>query len=253
MPRKIFITFGAGGQNYYDAISRLCEQAEKTGLFDEIKGLTDNDLRADEEFWSKHGNFIINNPRGFGYWLWKPYIILKELENMEYDDVLVYCDSGNEINYHAKEEFERLIDSIYENQFIGTNTWHHTKKWTKRDILVELDMDKDEILNQYQHQSGASMYVKNDTIIDFVKEWYARCENYHNIDDSPSDIPNYPEFIENRHDQSIFNLLTLKYNLRCTDFDPTYFENWNDYNLIRCRPVLVTRNKSGTSLYRELD
>ena len=36
---------------------------------------------------------------------------------------------------------------------------------------------------------------------------------YHNIDDTPSIIPNYPNFKEHRHDQSIFSLLTKKYNL----------------------------------------
>jgi hypothetical protein len=253
MPNNVFITFGAGGQNYYEAVNRVCNQAKKTELFDVIKGITDNDLKNDSSFWSRHGSFIMDNPRGFGYWLWKPYIILKELEQMSYGDVLVYCDCGNEINYHARDEFKRLIDIIGKKQLIETSGGQPVRKWTKRDLLVQLNMDNDNILDQTQHQAGLTMYVKNDTILNFVTEWYNLCENYHNIDDSPSDIPNHPEFIENRHDQSVFNILTLKYNLRCTDFDPTYFEDWNDYNLIRYRPAVTARNKTGTSCYRELD
>jgi hypothetical protein len=32
--------------------------------------------------------------------------------------------------------------------------------------------------------------------------------NYHLIDDSPSVIPNYPSFHENRHDQTLISLLS---------------------------------------------
>ncbi len=224
----------------------------KIELFDEIKGITDNDLRNDTSFWEKHGDFIINNPRGFGYWLWKPYIILKELENMSYGDVLVYFDCGNEINYHARDEFRRLIDSIGDRQLIATSAGQPIKNWTKRDLLVKLNMDNEETLKYCQHQTGVEMYIKDDTIVNFVKEWYGLCEDYHNIDDSPSNIQNYPEFIEHRHDQSVFDLLSIKYGLRNTDFDPTYYENWNDYNLVSSRPVLTARNKTGTSYYKEL-
>jgi len=48
---------------------------------------------------------------------------------------------------------------------------------------------------------------------DFVNEWYNVGCDYHNIDDSPSIIKNLDSFIEHRHDQSIFSLLTKKYDL----------------------------------------
>jgi len=252
MSKKVFITFGAGGRNFYEAIFRICMQAKKTDLFDEIKGFSDNELRNDISFWNKHGDFISKNSRGFGYWLWKPYLILQELNKMSYGDVLVYCDCGNEINYHAKEEFNKLLESVPEKQLIATNTGCSTREWTKRDLLVLLAMDNDTVLFQNQHQTGTIIFVKNDNIMNFVREWYSLSENYHNIDDSPSRIQNYREFVEHRHDQSIFNLLTIKYNLRNIDFDPTYFSNWNDYNLIKNRPIVTTRNKTGRSFYKEL-
>lgn len=113
-------------------------------------------------------------------------------------------------------------------------------------------MDNDNVLCQNQHQANTTIFYKNDNIMNFVNEWYSLCEKYHNIDDSPSRIQNYREFVEHRHDQSVFSLLTIKYNLRNIDFDPTYFQNWNDYNLIRHRPVVTARNKTGRSFYKEL-
>lgn len=37
---------------------------------------------------------ILSQQRGAGYWLWKPYIIYKNLIELRDDDVLLYCDSG---------------------------------------------------------------------------------------------------------------------------------------------------------------
>ena len=49
--------------------------------------------------------------------------------------------------------------------------------------------------------------------VDLVNEWYNISCNYHMIDDTPSIIPNVGSFKEHRHDQSIFSLLTKKYNI----------------------------------------
>lgn len=35
--------------------------------------------------------------RGAGYWIWKPFIILRQLKKQGNNDFLVYCDSGIEI------------------------------------------------------------------------------------------------------------------------------------------------------------
>ena len=71
MSFKHFITFCAGKPNYYEAGNRLVKQATNLNLFDEISCYTEEKLKSDSEFWEKHSNFIENNPRGYGYWLWK--------------------------------------------------------------------------------------------------------------------------------------------------------------------------------------
>ena len=45
----------------------------------------------------------------------------------------------------------------------------------------------------------------------FLKRWLKIFEkNYELIDDSPSKIKNHIDFVENRHDQSIFSLISKK-------------------------------------------
>ena len=67
--RVVFITFGAGGQNYIDAGNRLIGQAKSTGLFDQNTLYTEDTLRSDPDFWKLHHQFIQENNRGYGYWL----------------------------------------------------------------------------------------------------------------------------------------------------------------------------------------
>lgn len=95
---KEFITFGAGGDNYIEAGNRLIEQAKSLELFDKITLYKDADLKADTEFWEKHGDFIEKNKRGYGYWIWKPYLIKKSMDSMKDGDILLYADCGCEID-----------------------------------------------------------------------------------------------------------------------------------------------------------
>jgi hypothetical protein len=48
----------------------------------------------DNSFVEKN-NHILNQPRGAGYWLWKPYVIVKALSQMNDNDLLFYTDSGS--------------------------------------------------------------------------------------------------------------------------------------------------------------
>ena len=95
---KSIITFGAGSQDYYDAVKRLTKQSTELELFDNIIGYTDKNLKNDNIFWEKHSNFITNNKRGYGYWIWKPYLIKKTMDNMKDGDILLYLDCGCEIS-----------------------------------------------------------------------------------------------------------------------------------------------------------
>lgn len=90
--QNIFITFG--NPTYHNSVKRICKEAENLDFFTKIYGFTEVDLKQDEYFWNNHGNFIENNNRGYGYWLWKSYLIQKELNRINENDILIYCDAG---------------------------------------------------------------------------------------------------------------------------------------------------------------
>jgi hypothetical protein len=206
---KRFITFGGDGQHFYDAGNRLINQVQNLNIFDETQLYTDEYLKKDTEFWTQHGDFIIANPRGYGYWLWKPYILKKNLEKMREGDILLYLDCGCEIDIRKKNELEKQIENVKTEKYIGSYT-HTESEWTKIDLFHLLDMVEDKYLYSPQRQGGILLFLVCDKIIQMVNEWYSYACHYPNINDTPSSHPNICYFQEHRHDQSIFSLLSKK-------------------------------------------
>jgi len=81
------------------------------------------------------------------------------------------------------------------------------------DLIKKMDMNKDEFLNTRQRQAGTLLFLVCKETRQLINEWYELACDYHNIDDSPSISENLIGFREHRHDQSIFSLLSKKYNL----------------------------------------
>jgi hypothetical protein len=226
-----FITFGSH-DNYIKAGERLLEQANKINIFTETLLYTPEFLKNDVDFWNQHGEFIHKNNRGYGYWLWKPFIIKKTMEKMSNGDILLYLDCGCELGSSRKNELLKCIDVVKTDKIVGT-TVSVEGDWNKMDLIDKLDMNKPEYLITAQRQGGTNLFLVCDETRNLVNEWYKLGCDYHNIDDSPSNIKNLDGFKEHRHDQSIFSLLTKKYNL---------FSKHSLKNAIYC-----IRNRSGTS------
>ena len=172
---------------------------------------TDKDLINYTDFWNKHKDFIQNNHRGDGYWIWKPFLIKETIKNIKDGDILIYTDAGCEWNINGFKRFQEYINILNnsENNILSFHLEHLEKTWTKMDLINELNAyDK---LNTLQLVGGIFFIKKCEKTVAFLEEWYNVMCNYHFIDDTPSILPNDPSFIEHRHDQSCFSLLCKKY------------------------------------------
>ena len=233
-------TFGGGGQNFYEAVDRISNELKTTNVFDRIVPVIDTDLKNDKVFWNTHCEFIEKNKRGYGYWIWKPYLIMKTLEVMQNNDILFYIDSGCEIADYSQESIE-LLKKIIENcntyNILYTQTSHDEKSYTKMDVFAHLNLINEDIMNSIENQATVIIIKKTKLTVEFIKEWYNSSCNYNLINDEPSILQNHPTFIENRHDQSIFSLL-LK-----TD----KYKQLNTANNILNEPypILLSRKRSG--------
>jgi hypothetical protein len=233
-----FLTFGSHG-SYNDAVDRLVRQTNNLNIFTDINGKYGRCLEKDSEFINKHYKFVINNKRGFGYWIWKPYLINKQIENMEDGDIFFYCDVGCELGIENKDKFLECIDLVKKEKLMYTRALNCFEiTWCKKDLLDKLEMNDEKYLNSEQIQASIILLLVCPETRRLIKDWYEISCNYHNIDDSPSISKNYDSFIEHRHDQSVFSLLVKKYNLISEN---TLLED----------VIYIFRNKGGISRIKE--
>ena len=156
---------------------------------------------------------ILGRKRGNGYWLWKPYFIFKTLnEKLDYGDYLIYTDAT--VLY--KNNINILIDFIKKK---NKDMWFYKlpfleKMYCKRDCFILMGADSSYYTNTYSYNAAFQLYKKSDFSMNFLKEYiyYGTDKRIITDDINTFQLPNYKEFKDHRHDQSILSILIKKYN-----------------------------------------
>ena len=210
-PKKVFISFAAGP--HFDS-QYIARDARRLNLFDEIKAYGAEDLGG--RFWARHGAFIADNRRGYGFWIWKPFLIQRELAALRDDDILVYSDAGAIIR-PGEEAHAAMVQSFQHVQKVPAgicaSAINFSHKWCKEDAFVALGVTQDKDKQNNQYEGGRIICRKNPTSMRLVNYWAALAwgRHYHLFDNSPSRLPNHKDFREHRHDQAIFSILMHRY------------------------------------------
>lgn len=223
-PNKKYLLFFGDDKHFKHQKIRLKAQAENTGWFDEIIVETPDTI---SEFIQEHKELFAYK-RGFGYWLWKPYIILKTLNKINEGDLLFYVDSGATIVKHRDYRFREYCDfliSANEPVAVFSSTFyerlHNKMEVLKRFKINGIPLDKNEdFLNSYYVESGIFMCRKCSYTFSFVQEWLDLMteDNYSLTTDESSYDVQVAGYIEHRHDQSILSILS---KLRNANIIPT--------------------------------
>ncbi|WP_146673446.1 hypothetical protein [Thioclava sp. F36-6] len=217
MGKVVFITYATG--NFTPLADELCQSALRVG-FDEAKALGPNDLS--KEFKTANAALLAEK-RGAGYWAWKPEIIRNSLNLLSPGDLLVYCDSGRN-PYYRFNRFPGLLAkrAMKEGLLLNATVPQHGNlaRWTKRDCLTVLNMDRDDVICRPQIQSGWSFWTPCEMAFRVLDDWGKACTDPRCVSDSPNTLglPNYPEFVDHRHDQSILTLLIYRDQLPHLDY-----------------------------------
>lgn len=249
------------------SLARLNTQAEDLKFFNSILLGTENDLNL--EFRIKFIDKLILGSRGYGYWSWKPKIILQVLNKINYGDSILYIDAGCHLNklglWRLEEYFKILEESnsgilafqaktptpdISPLRYDGRTLFNQPNyQWIKGDLLDYFGVRQDV---NYTHAqaigAGIILLKKNEISLKIISEWLSIIENnYSLLDDTPSVSENLPGFLEHRHDQAIFTLLSIKYQV------PTLsaYEYWYpkadrlqpDWEPIKYFPIHARRDK----------
>jgi len=163
----------------------------------------------DKEFLEKNKN-IFSQKKGAGYWLWKPWIILKTLQIIKENAIVIYADSG--FVFHSP--LQPLIDLAIQHPIIlvdyDPSLHGNLGQITKRETLVKMGCDTP-VSRQGKHLWAAfSVFRNTSESREFVKKWLEYCSDESILTDTPSTLPEYPEFRGHAHDESVLSTL---YNL----------------------------------------
>ncbi len=232
-PKKVFLTFAAGPD--FDT-RYLVEDVRRLNLFDSLYGLGPQDLG--EAFWARHGAFVRAHARGYGFWIWKPFIIQRCLRAMRDDDILVFSDAGaivrpeDGMRARLEEQFRKIyqwpvgLGGAFAGALVGG---YASRIYCKADVFAALGVSTEKERAALQYEGGRIICRKHPAAMRIIDLWarLAWARLYHLFDDSPSRLPNHVRFREHRHDQAIFSILMHRYGGR----------KWNHDVFERCRGI----------------
>jgi len=206
MKNKItYITY-ATGEKYLDASIKIFDDTKK--FFDSAILYKKEDI--DINFYEKNSK-VLNSKRGAGYWLWKPYLILKAMNKINEGDIIFYLDLGD----HLHSDIYNMIDkTVMDNSgFFLVNGNFINKDWTKYDCFNLMNCYEEKYTESTQLEAGCCAFRKDNNVISFLKEWLFFCCNYDIISDDQS-VRIDRSFNEHRYDQSILTNLKIKHEIK---------------------------------------
>lgn len=253
------VSFADGTPSIVAAGERLFTQAKNSTWFDSVTIWDLNKIKILDQAWHlKHHNFIKENRRGFGYWIWKSKIIHLMMEIVPKDDLIVYLDAGCEINTQGHEKFKDYLEiakalEIFCFYLDGLN--YQIIQWTKKELLDKFHIYiEDTLVFQPQIEAGFLVLRNSENCKKLIKKWSTlSTEDNYILSNDIITCSQSQDFVENRHDQAILSLLLYTADFGCTIRNENYFPNaWKKNTHPLHYPIAAFRNLSGTSRINEM-
>ena len=224
---RIYCTFS--GRQYDETTQRIVEDAPKFGV-DEVRIYDDRWLLGTEFYKVNRWIFDLksrNEHRGFGWYSFKPFVILNEMHRLliertderggpgyedTHDDIILWTDADTFPIADLTPLYEQCRKDGGIMLFAAEGCVQGA--WTKRSCMKAMACDT-EYYRRSQHAVGRFMLFEagNYRAKQFLMEWQTYLLNPACIGLEPSP-DEYPEYIEHRSDQSILGNLAHKYKLK---------------------------------------
>ena len=215
-----FSNYGTDGY-YDDSIERLKSSFLQNGG-DEIHHYDEVSIPLTTK---EREYFNAYKDQAFGFYGFKPIIILDVLSKIDDGDMVLYHDAGRpEYKYEFKSDL-KLLANIVKQQYQGIGLshggWEHNKL-TRDYCFKAMGCDTPYIRGKKQLAASWGVYEKNPKSLAFIGEWKKWCLNYDVIRTEEQDEQNHKEFEAHRWDQSILTNLFYMYSLKPLP----NFESW---------------------------
>ena len=265
MPSNIFLCSFAS-PDLFISKRRFLNQAKSMNFYKSIKVYGFNNLLKETKI-KINKYLLLNERRGYGFWIWKPEIILNALMSIPDDSILQYSDLGCHINSAGLERLKEYQSICSKKNMITFQYFEPENKksnliyadyleykYTKSDLMNFFNLNYESIhMNSPQIISGTFFIKKNKENIELIKCWLKIFNNMSLIDNSISVTKNHKEFIEHRHDQSALSLLCKLNNIfSLSAYDHCEWaldENGRNWSHLTAAPVQARRNLKYISFY----
>ena len=226
---------------------RFRRQAREMNLFASISCLTEMDL--DEKFSNVFSSQLNRDVRGFGFYVWKPQVIIQALKAIPTGDYLLYLDSGSHLNSGGRSRFLDYVSEVDQSQsgILAFELPFLERHWTKGDLLDYFGVRTNEaVVDSRQIQAGCIFVHNRPGILDFFEKWLTVFESdFALVDDTPSKSPNLEGFREHRHDQSVFSICGKIAGISLLQASEQFPEgSGNDWDLLAQLPIHHRRDKT---------
>lgn len=194
-------------KEYALARRRLVKSA--VNYFDEIVSLGPADLP--QQFYDTYAEHF-RYARGFGFWVWKPYIILNEALKSTPGDVVFYCDSQLVFCDDPARLFDLCLLRDGVLLFHQAREGHRNRAWTRRACFEVMGCCDEKYRDAHQTNSAMNLWAPTSFAISLLSEWLRWCGDLRAVSDGTPDEEEEPGFIAHRHDQSILGILAVKHH-----------------------------------------
>ena len=203
--RVYLVTFGSG-KTWYPALQRLKHQAIRSKRFGKIFLYDENDLNfnlTENDF-----DFYKSNPRGYGMWIWKALIIRNMLSMYPDCEIVLYLDSGCEINSstNALEKLDSYIATVRQDGGLAFELPFVEENWTS-DFVIDDMKARDLALTR--QLAGGIFFIKNSiSYHSFLNSWITWMKKQTGVDGFRWDaVKHFPTYIQEDYSYN------LKYTL----------------------------------------
>lgn len=180
----------------------------------------------DEDF--VKNNPILNEKVGVGYWLWKPYIILKALERLQEGEYLLYADSGFVLRDGIRDfMLKSLADTTKHVSLFAYDPKDYGKaaRCASGDVFAEVDCQTQACADAPHVMGGLLFIRKTPESVSFIQEWLRLCSNADLLTGRNQKKSPLPGFSNHQHDEGILSVLAAKQEaiISYVPVDQTFF------------------------------
>lgn len=206
----------------WQSLRKNRRQALAVGV-DEARAYGRKDLGPD---WVAQHSKILSQRRGGGWWLWKPYVILRALKDPSlpwHRGVVIWVDAGNYLHADPRPLVKTALDGSDVSAM--RLKWCLEADWTSATTLQRLNVSgRYAVVDRPQLGAYFLLFRKTELAISFVEEWLRLSEDRETLlgaeaansgDLAPALAPTastalareMPSFQKHQADQSIFSVL----------------------------------------------